>query len=194
MRRYKIKLSHLLGEGISELSLSEKRQLLNQLRSMRETLQISPIEPMALEADGSKEPEVIVSNIPRNGDIDDNNIVRLDGVVQKAIPLHPLEKQAISNYVEVQPSPAKATNPHAVRYDTTDEFGHQNNTTTIVQKMQNGSEYNFVAFQRIINAGGEDEEPKSSTGNKLKVMSTRTFIPPDQGGNVLADLLKKLDL
>ena len=190
---YRIKLQHLLGEGISKLSLQEKKNLLEDLKAMRDAVQIDPVEPMYLEAD-DQETEVIVSNIPRNGDIDDNNIVRLDGVVQKAMPLYPLEKQAIVNYKEVRPSPAKATNPHAVRYDTTDEFGHQNNTTTIIQKMQNGAEFNYVAFQRVVNAGGEDQEPESPTGNKLKVISTRTFTAPDQGGDVLADFLQKLEI
>jgi hypothetical protein len=185
-----IKLKHLLGEGISNLTLREKKKLLADLLEMKESFRGISLKS---EGDG-KESEVIVSNIPRNGDIDDNNIVRLDGVVQKAMPLHSLEKQAIENYVEIKPSPTKATNPHAIRYDTTDEFGHQNNTTTVIQKMQTGSEFNFVAFQRMINAGGDDGTPTSSTGTKLKVISTRTFISPDQGGDVLADLLQKLEL
>lgn len=190
----KIKLKHLFGRGLSELNRQGKKELLEVFRSLKEAdAQISPQEPMYLESEEGKT-EVIVSNIPRNGDIDDNNIVRLDGVVQKAMPLHPLESQSISNYTEVKPSPSKATNPHAVRYDTTDEFGHQNNTTTIIQKMQNGSEFNFVAFQRVINAGGPEDDPTSSTGNKLNVIVTRTFTQPDEGGDVLSDLLQKLEL
>ena len=194
MMMSRIKLKHLLGRDLSKLDRQGKKDLLEVFRAVHETdVQVSPLEPMYLEDDRG-ETEVIVSNVPQNGDIDNNNIVRIDGVVQKAMPLHPLEKQAIANYTEVRPAPGKATNPHSVRYDTTDEFGHQNNTTTIIQKMQNGSEFNFVAFQRVINAGGEDQEPESPTGNKLKVITTRTFTQPDEGGDVLADLLQKLEL
>lgn len=194
MMMSRIKLKHLLGHEISKLDRQGKKDLLEVFRAVHESdVQISPLEPMYLEGDKG-ETEVIVSNVPQNGDIDNNNIVRIDGVVQKAMPLHPLEKQSIANYTEIRPAPGKATNPHAIRYDTTDDFGHQNNTTTIIQKMQNGSEFNFVAFQRVINAGGEDQEPESPTGNKLKVITTRTFTQPDEGGDVLSDLLQKLEL
>lgn len=183
----RIKLGSLLRENMSKLTLAEKRQLLEDLKGMKEVL--SPLEPMYLESD-EEEPETVVNNILRTGDIDDNNIVRIDGIVQKALPLDDLEKQSISNFTKARPTPSKATNPHAIRYD---HMADRNNVVTVIQKMQEGSEFKFVAFQRIIssNAEGDIESP---TGGKLKVITTRTFPDGQKGGGILADLLKLLKI
>lgn len=186
------KLKHFLKIKKEGMSLNEKKTLVEDLKGVREVL--SPIEPMYLQETG-EEPQVVVSDIPRNGDVDLNtDVVRLDGIKQDAFPLDPLEKQSIINYKTSKPTAPKQTNPNAIRYDSLKD---NTNTTTIIQKMQNGSEYNFVAFQRMVSSGtpGSDEDVTSPLGSgKLKVITTRTFIEPSDGGNILSDLLKKLDL
>ena len=183
----RIKLGSLIRENMSKLSLSEKKQLLEDLRGMKEI--ISPLEPMYLESD-DEETETVVSNLLRVGDIDDNNIVRIDGIVQKALPLDQMEKQSILNYARAQPTPSKATNPHAIRYD---HMADRNNVTTIIQKMQEGSQYKFVVFQRIVTSNQEGEI-ESPTSGKLKVITTRTFSDGQKGGGILSDLLKLLKI
>jgi hypothetical protein len=178
-----IKLKSLLRENQSTLSLREKKTLLEDLRAMRNSLQ--------LEFDVSgEEPETVVSNVPMVGDIDDNNIVRIEGVVQKALPMDQLEKQSIVNYGKAKPTPPKATNPHAIRYN---HMADKNNMVTVIQKMQEGSEFKYVAFQHITSAG-ENGEPESPLGAKLKVITTHTFPDSQSGSNVLSDFLKLLNI
>ena len=180
-----IKLKSLLRDNQSTLSLRDKKALLEDLRAIRNSLQ--------LEFDVSgEEPETVVSNVPMTGDIDDNNIVRIEGVVQKALPLDQLEKQSIVNYGKAKPTPPKATNPHAIRYN---HMADSNNMVTVIQKMQEGSEFKYVSFQRITSpgdSGGANLE--SPLGAKLKVITTRTFPDSQSGSNVLSDFLKLLNI
>jgi hypothetical protein len=179
-----IKLKSLLRENQPTLSLREKKALLEDLRAMRQSLQF--------ESDVSgEEAETIVSNVPMTGDIDDNNIVRIEGVVQKALPLDQLEKQSVINYVKAKPTPPKATNPHVIRYN---HMADRNNMVTVIQKMQEGSEFKYVAFQRIITSAGADGQLESPLGAKLKVITTRTFADGQTGSNVLSDFLKLLNV
>ncbi len=181
--------------------LRHKKTLLGILKDI--------VEPMYLEeAEESK-----VNPISKEFHVKED----FDQYIKRYIgqPLSPKEMEAISTFKEVKPSRIERTE---IWYENTDEF--KNSTTTVVKKMKDGNQFSFNAFTKHESANPADQQadetppagPEQSTEpgapeaagveappmeeekDDIVVSKSPLFKDEIEGGAILVEFLKKLDL
>jgi hypothetical protein len=130
-------------------------------------------------------------------------------------PLSPKEMEAISTFKEVKPSRIERTE---IWYENTDDF--KNSTTTVVKKMKDGNQFSFNAFTKHESANPENQQadqtppgepaqptepgvpespeqgqaPVEEEKDDIVVSKSPLFKDEIEGGAILVEFLKKLDL
>ncbi len=104
------------------------------------------------------------------------------------LEIKPKELESIANYVDSKPT---KQDKFSIRYESQDEFA--NNTITVIKKLREGNDLVFTVFQDNSSqsdvAGGE-----TNTSNDIVVTKSVSFKDEIEGGQVLADLLSKLEI
>jgi len=167
----KIKRFIKMKESLSE---EGKHKLLKALRLYKEIQ-----EPMWISEDGMDKPErkVIAKTFDTKADFDSYVNQR------RGIEMTPKEQQSILNFTKVKPT---QRDRFFVKFENTDTFG--NNTTTVIKKLKEGSQFCWTAFSKHETAEEEGkpegaEEPPMDKGDK-----------GDKGGDDTSDLEKELGL
>jgi len=187
-----------------------KKKLLRALRLYKE-LQ----EPMWVSEDAMDKPErsVVAKTFDTKADFDSYVNQR------RGIEMTPKEQQSILNYSEAKPT---QRDKFFVKYETTDDFG--NNDTTVIKKLKEGNQFCWTAFSKHETAEEEGkpegaEEPalaevaptpstpsnvppqddmsgedEMTVDDPIRITKTITFVDDNEGANVLADFLQKLEL
>lgn len=145
------KLKHFISMK-EKLSPEGKGKLLKALRLYKEIQ-----EPMWISEDGLDKPErnVVAKTFDTKADFDSYVNQR------RGIEMTPKEQQSILNFTKVRPT---QRDRFFVKYETTDAFG--NNTTTVIKKLKEGSQFVWTAFSKYETAEeegkpeGAEEEPK----------------------------------
>ena len=110
------------------------------------------------------------------------------------------ELEAINNFKEQKPNKLTRID---VRYETADEFN--NNTTTVIKKMRDSGEFSFNAFTKHKKSQtddetdipvSDDEQNDEQNNDQEDIIVTKSTLFKDEieGGNILSEFLKKLDL
>lgn len=129
-----------------------------------------------------------------------------DQYVQRfvGLPFSQREMESINNYTEVKPSKVDS---NQVKYESSDQFN--NNTSTIIKKLREGSQFSYTAFTKYTRNKPEESEPDSAPESPEKqnvvtptgpqpedviVAKSVSFTEDSDGSKILADFLRKLDL
>jgi hypothetical protein len=165
------------SKKLTKEKLSEIIKLLNGLKN--EDV-VSPIEPMNLEEDESDQTEKnpIAKTFQQKGNFD-QYIQQFSGLEMK-----PKEMESISNYTKTKPT---KQDKFFVRYESTDDFN--NNTITVIKKLREGNDLVFTAFQ---SNSSQNDDP--NTQNDIVVNKSISFKDEIEGGNVLSNMLLKLEI
>jgi len=144
---------------------------------------MSPIEPMSLENQLSDpnqtEQNPVAKTFNQTGNFEEY-IGKFSG-----LELKPKEIESVTNYTNAKPT---KMDKFLVRYESSDDFN--NNTITVIKKLREGTDLVFTVFQSSTQQGGE--EPQGE--NEIIVTKSRSFTNDIEGGNILSDLLQKLDI
>jgi hypothetical protein len=134
-----------------------------------------------------------------------------DQYIQKfvGIPFSQKELESIGNYTEVKPS---KIDKNQVRYESSDPFN--NNTTTVIKKLREGSQFSYTAFTKYTQTKPKEEpdaqpeqpaqpgqppqppvvEPTGPQPEDVIVAKSIAFTDDISGSKILSDFLRKLDL
>jgi organic radical activating enzyme len=155
-----------------------------------------PAEPMNLEEEeeiSSENP--VAKTFTQNGNFE-QYIQKFSG-----LELKPKEIESITNYFDK----SKPTNQSDfeqqngqgpkkilfVRYESTDDFN--NSTIHVIKKLREGNDLVFTAFQKN-SSQSDDNTDGNSVENEIEVYKSVTFRDEIEGGEVLANLLRKLEV
>lgn len=136
-----------------------------------------------------------------------------DQYIQKfvGLPFSQKELESINNYTEVKPS---KIDKNQIRYESSDQFN--NNTTTVVKKLREGSQFAYTAFTKYVQTkpspdkeqptqpsqpGAPGQPPAAPTvtpagpqPEDIIVAKSVAFADDISGSKTLSDFLRKLDL
>ena len=132
-----------------------------------------------------------------------------DQYIQKfvGLPFSQKELETIGNYTDVKPSKIDKSQ---VRYESSDQFN--NNTTTIIKKLRDGSQFSYTAFTKYTQTKPQEEpeaqpsqpgqvpnqtpivQPVGPQPEDIIVAKSISFADDINGSKILADFLRKLDL
>jgi hypothetical protein len=105
------------------------------------------------------------------------------------LEMKPKELEAVSNHVNSKPT---KMDKFFVRYESSDDFS--NSTTTVIKKLREGNDLVFTVFQTSTQQAGPESNPQPSAGSDIIVNKSVAFRNEIDGGNILADLLQKLEV
>lgn len=187
------------------LSMEGKRKLLHALKLYKETLAPQDHNMLDEEDPTQAERNVIAKTFDTQADFDSYVNQR------RGIEFTPKELQSIQNYKDSKPT---QQDRFFVKYESTDDFG--NNSTTIIKKLKEGTQFCFTAFSKHEKEeeegkpegseeeeGGEELKEQEQSQNagedmtvndKIRITKTITFVDDNEGPNILSDFLLKLDL
>ena len=144
-----------------------------------------------------------------------------DEYIQKfvGLPFSQKELETIGNYTDVK---ASKIDKNQIRYESSDQFN--NNTTTTIKKLREGSQFSYTAFTKYTLTKPEEKEPAAEPAQPdqppqpgqppqpsqppqppvvqpvgpqpedVVVAKSTSFTDDITGSKVLADFLRKLDL
>lgn len=153
------------------MTLSQKRRLLEVLRSVKEeyTGNIGGEVGTGLDADGPpvnedeftarEKPEANVVAQTYDTEADFNSYVR----VRRGIEITPKEAEAIANFRQIRPT---RQDKFSVEFKTTDAFG--DNNTTVIKKLLQDNKFTWVAFSKHENATEKGKPDSEKAGEEDK--------------------------
>jgi hypothetical protein len=157
-------------------------------KKLEEIIQIlkESIEPVYLENDVQDtnvvERNPVAKTFQQKGNFE-QYVDRFSGLELKS-----KELEAVSNHIKSKPT---KMDKFSVRYESTDEFN--NNTITVIKKLREGNDLVFTVFQTMSQqAVGPDQQ--SGTEEEILVNKSVSFRDEINGGNLLSDLLQKLEI
>lgn len=179
------------ASSVAEVKM--KKTLLGILKDIREPMYLDESE-MGIESK--------INPIAKSFHVKDH----FDQYIKRYIgqPLSPKEMEAISTFKEVKPSRVERTE---IWYENTDEF--KNSTTTAIKKMKDGNQFSFNAFQKHSSSNVEPEQPEGGPApsepdateipveeekDDITISKSPLFKDEIEGGAILVEFLKKLDL
>ena len=133
-----------------------------------------------------------------------------DQYIQKfvGLPFSQKELESINNYTDVKPS---KIDKNQVRYESSDQFN--NNTTTVIKKLREGSQFAYTSFTKYSQTQkeqepespapsgqpGQPEQPPTVTPagpqpEDIIVAKSIAFTDDISGSKILSDFIRKLDL
>jgi len=174
-----------------DLPLKLKMEILSVLKEFQ--------EPMMLQ-EGQTNP--IAKEFTKTG-IYDQYIQKFVG-----LPFSQKELESINNYTDVKPS---KIDKNQVRYESSDQFN--NNTTTVIKKLREGSQFAYTSFTKYSQTQKEQEPeqpaqpgqpgqegqpptvtPSGPQPEDIIVAKSIAFTDDISGSKILSDFIRKLDL
>ena len=129
---------------------------------------------------------------------------------RRGIEMTPKEQQSILSYKRAKPT---QQDKFFIKFETSDDFG--NNETTVIKKLKEGNQFCWTAFSKTEQAESEakpapikeaippvakppvaaSEQPSEVVvDDPIRITKSITFTNDIEGSDILADLLRKLDL
>jgi hypothetical protein len=110
----------------------------------------------------------------------------------QGLEIKPKEFEAVTNYQKTKPT---TFDKFSIRYENTDDFN--NSTTTVIKKLREGNKLVFTAFQ--INKASEEtdgnKKPEEAQNQPdIVIKKSISFNDEIEGGNILGDMLQKLEV
>jgi len=149
--------------------------------------EIVPVKPMYLdeeEQDIETERNPIAKTFKQQGNFEE--------FIQKfsGLEIKPKEFESITNYTTSKPT--KMDN-YSIRYESSDAFS--NNTITVIKKLREGNDLVFTVFQSTQQSSIDvGDKAENSSENAIVVSKSISFRNEIDGGEVLSDVLQKLEI
>lgn len=142
-----------VANSLSDTDIDDFLKLKTELKVKKAVLSILKDcrEPMYLE---EGETDVVVKEFNVEG--------KFEEYVKRYLGLKLSEKEmeAINTFQDVKPTKIEFTQ---IRYETSDEF--KNNTTTIIKKLREGSDFVYVAFTKYNKTEKQDQQQNNPSGD-----------------------------